>query len=101
MKDDPRLPTSHLAGSPQKVEILRRRAALRLPLFLPGDAVGIAGYVGRGGGKHVLNHTTAALLAAVIEMRGRGMTYRAIGAQLGIGYSYVHYLVKVGRRSSA
>lgn len=37
---DPRRPTQAAPGSPAKLAIMAARAALRLPLFLPGDAGG-------------------------------------------------------------
>jgi hypothetical protein len=36
--EDPRKPCPHAPGSPGKVAVLRARARLRVPLFLPLDA---------------------------------------------------------------
>lgn len=44
-------PTQAAPGSPEKVRVMRLRAALRLPLFHPQDAAGTAeGAPGRGAG---------------------------------------------------
>jgi hypothetical protein len=40
MRIDPRQPTPALAGSPEKVRIMKARARLELPLFNPQDATG-------------------------------------------------------------
>jgi hypothetical protein len=36
--DEPPLPTPHPPGSKEKIDVLRERASLGLPLFVEGDA---------------------------------------------------------------